>query len=252
MTRSYTESHELKKPSIDKRSVEKFFSERAAKISEIGSVRAVIYQDKNSDLAQRRDSAEKLKLLPLFKIEAGARILDVGCGTGRWARELIPLISWYHGIDFCAEFIAYSADNFKKKSNAKFTVSAASNFSLASLGETKNFDRVLCAGVLLYMEDAEVLQSVRCMFGVMSSGGRLLIREPLGVDHRLTLVDHYSNDMDQNYSAIYRTSTELLLLIKQAISESNYVVIDGGDVFDDLTLNNRQDTKQQWLILEKK
>jgi hypothetical protein len=53
-------------PRIDRNSIEKFFKERAVKAAHLGHVQAVIYQDKNPDLAKLRDQAEKGKLLPLL------------------------------------------------------------------------------------------------------------------------------------------------------------------------------------------
>ena len=46
-------------PQIDPAEVESFFSKRAEKAKTIGSLRAVIYQDKHPDLAERRDVSEK-------------------------------------------------------------------------------------------------------------------------------------------------------------------------------------------------
>ncbi len=56
MSRIYSREEESK-PEISKEDVVAFFEKRAEKIAALGPVRAVIYQDKNPDLAERRDAA---------------------------------------------------------------------------------------------------------------------------------------------------------------------------------------------------
>lgn len=45
--------------------------------------------------------------------------------------------------------------------NCKFSVASAANFSLKELGENSGFDRVLCLGVLIYLNDAQILQAIK-------------------------------------------------------------------------------------------
>ena len=87
MSRIYTNKCE-KTPSINQKEVLDFFEERAKKANTIGYKQAVIYQDKNPNLAEKRDKAEKELLLPKFKLSGRERVLDIGCGTGRWAEIL--------------------------------------------------------------------------------------------------------------------------------------------------------------------
>ena len=227
-----------------------FFEKRADKIATLGAVQAVIYQDKNPDLAANRNTAEKARLLPLLRLDGSQRVLDVGCGTGRWATDLLPLSTWYHGIDPCEGLIAHARGQFAGTAHARFTTASADNFSLQSLDEILPFDRILCAGVLIYLNDDELIQAMRCIAHTIGHGGLILLREPLGVAQRLTISEHYSEDMEQTYNAIYRTQAELITLIQQAMPETDFHLIGSGDVYGEPMLNNRSDTKQQWLLLE--
>ena len=236
---------------IDKRSVADFFEKRADKISTLGAMQAVIYQDKNPALAANRNAAEKAKLLPLLRLNGSQRVLDVGCGTGRWASDLLPLSAWYHGIDACEGLVMHAREQFTAVAYARFTTAAADAFSLQLLDEHTLFDRVLCIGVLMYLNDEDLVQALQCIAKVIGKGGLILLREPLGVNQRLTISEHYSEDMDQTYNAIYRTDVELLGLIRQVLLEPDFKLIGSGDVYTDPALNNRSDTKQQWLLLER-
>src|SRR5690606_19433965 len=135
----------------DRAEVDAFFRQRAERIPDLGPVRAVIYQDKHLDLAERRDVAEKARIYPRLRLDGTQRLLDVGCGTGRWASTLSGSCAHYHGIDACEGLVAHARLQFAGSANCRFTVASADSFSLASIGEAEPFDRVLCAGVLIYL-----------------------------------------------------------------------------------------------------
>lgn len=233
------------------KSVSDFFKKRAQKIASLGDIQAVIYQDHNPSLAYERNIAEKNKLLPLMKLDGTQRILDIGCGTGRWAHDLLELCSWYHGIDSCDEFIEYASQKFKDQKNTKFSVSLASSFSLGSLGEEKKFDQIICSGILMYLNDTELNDTVKCISSSLNNNGFLLLREPLGINQRLTISEHYSTEMSQNYSAIYRTFDELTKTFMPLVSNNDLAIVEHGNVYDDKKLNNRKDTIQKWILFKK-
>lgn len=251
MSRIYSTPGEDNRPVINKKSVADFFEKRAEKIASLGSVQAVIYQDKHPELAAQRNVAEKAKLLPLLRLNGLQRVLDVGCGTGRWAGDLLPNSAWYHGIDACEGLVLHARKEFESARNGRFSVAAADDFSLESLGESQPFDRILCAGVLIYLNDDEVQKALLCMANALAPSGLILLREPVGIEQRLTIAEHYSDDMDQVYNAIYRTRGELDALIRAAMPAGAFRLVDSGDVYDASALNNRVDTKQQWLLLER-
>ncbi|MCB4362596.1 class I SAM-dependent methyltransferase [Hydrogenophaga taeniospiralis] len=238
-------------PRIDRAKVGEFFAERARRIDRIGPVRAVIYQDKHADLAERRDAAEKACLTPLLRLGGVERLLDVGCGTGRWARELLGHCAAYHGMDFSRELIAYAKSHLGESADCRFTVAAVDNFTLNSLHESLPFDRILCAGVLIYLNDDELLSALRNIAGVMAPKSRAVFREPMAVSQRLTIKDHFSDELEQAYNAIYRTEEQIRSLIVEAMSSSGCRSLDSGDVYADESMNNRAETRQRWLVVER-
>ena len=251
MSRIFSDDQSGDPPRIDRSKVGDFFAERARRIERVGPVRAVIYQDKHADLAERRDEAEKVCLLPLLLLDGTQRVLDVGCGTGRWASSLLGQCHAYHGLDFSADLVAYAKSRYGAQSTCRFSVASVDDFSLASLGESLPFDRVLCAGVLIYLNDDELLRALRCVADALAPGGKAVFREPVAQGQRLTIKDHFSEELEQDYHAIYRTDSELRAFVAQAMGVQGCQLTDSGDVYSDQALNNRAETRQRWFVVER-
>jgi len=246
-----TPPHRTDQPRIDPQKVVAFFEERARRIPDLGPLRSVIYQDKHPELAERRDHAEKKKLLPILALTSGERVLDVGCGTGRWAEAVRCQVGAYHGIDISPGLIQHAIERFEGADHLRFSVGSVTGLSLDALGTDEAFDAIICSGILIYLNDEEIQAAAVGFVAVSRPGTRILIREPIGIGHRLTLHDHYSSELEQMYHAVYRTEGELLGLLSPVLSGVGFHVKGSGDVFDDPTLNNRVETRQRWILLER-
>lgn len=235
-------------PSINPDAVLDFFEQRAAKAGVLGPTRAVIYQDKHADLAERRDAAEKALMLPKMEIHATDRIVDVGCGTGRLAEALLPLGAYYHGCDVSPGLIEIARERYKTFDNARFSVSAGKDVSLDALGETEPFNKILVFGMFMYMNDDDAERAMQAICALAAPQCRFVLREPIGLESRLTIKEHFSEDMDQTYNATYRTEIELFALIEAAFGKAGFSLQDSGDVYADSGLNNRAETRQRWYV----
>jgi SAM-dependent methyltransferase len=250
MARIHSEHGDKDKPRIDRDEIVSFFERRAKRIATLGPIKAVIYQDKHKDLAERRDIAEKARVLPLLELDGSQELLDVGCGTGRWAEAIANLCASYHGIDISDGLIAYARERFSLASNCQFSKVAVDAFSLEYIG-AKPFDRILCGGVLMYLNDDEVSNALRNFASASAIKSRMIIREPMAVDRLLTIKDHYSDDLEQVYNAIYRSQDELERLMKNPLLDAGFRIVSAGDVYEEDGLNNRAETRQRWMILER-
>lgn len=238
-------------PRIDRDAVDAFFEERARRIGALGPVRAVIYQDKHPDLAERRDAAEKSALLPLLSLTSRSRVLDIGCGSGRWTPELADGAAAYHGVDASQGLIDYARQDNAKRTHCRFTTIRSDQITLDALGEASGFDRIFCAGLFIYLNDPEMDRTFQAMADVSAAECKILLREPVGVDSRLTIKDHFSDDLDQTYNAIYRTQAELEAAMRDHLMGRGFRISSSGDVFPEASLNNRSDTRQRWILLER-
>lgn len=99
---------------IDYKETKRFFEKRADKFSAENPYSVTMYQDRNKQLVKERNRKETEKLLPLLKLDADSRVLDVACGIGRWADVMPDCIREYCGVDFSRELIEIARQRNKK------------------------------------------------------------------------------------------------------------------------------------------
>ena len=250
MTRTFSPAGSTNTTRLDPDAVAEFFEARANRIEEVGPMRAVIYQDKQHDLAARRDAVEVACLMPLLRLDGRQQLLDVGCGTGRWTGRVAPLVASYHGIDFSAGLLDHARKTHEAQPHCGFTRMRAEDISRNSLGESA-FDRILCAGVCIYLNDDELIRMLTGMGQVAMPVCRIVLREPVGLNSRLTLAGHYSEELEHDYHAIYRTESELERMIETTLGTAGFKPTARGDVYERAEMNNRVETRQRWLLLER-
>ena len=108
------------------------------------------------------------------------------------------------------------------------------------------FDIIFIAGVLIYLNDEDISQMIKEINKIASKDKIIYIRETISVmDTRLTLKDFYSEDLDADYNAIYRTKDELLEFFK---GFENITNIKSDKIHE--TLNKHDETGYRYFILK--
>jgi SAM-dependent methyltransferase len=120
------------------------------------------------------DWEQRLALAPWLRVRAPTRVLDVGCGVGRWSRLLAGRGAEVLGVDLSPTMISEArrraaADNLA----CRFAVADASRLQLG-----EQFDLVLGVTVLQHILDGALLQSaLAAMAAHLAPGGRLVLLE---------------------------------------------------------------------------
>ena len=190
---------------INANSVQKLFDERAKKMGD--GYTSVLLGDQNPSYAEKWNEFEKKTILPKMELSENNSFIDIGCGIGRWAENIIPHCAYYCGCDFSAEMISKAKERIRfPKANYDFV-----NCSFQEMGKYisgKMFDRGIIAGVCMYINDSELEKCFASFLSLLSKQTILFFTETVAITQRLTLKDFYSDAMHADYSSIYRTPKE--------------------------------------------
>ncbi|MCG9081340.1 class I SAM-dependent methyltransferase [Laribacter hongkongensis] len=228
-----------------------FFEGRGARYSIDHPLTTVLYQDQSPQIAEERDRYEKFLVLPKLALDGRQNVLDVGCGIGRWADAVLPQVATYQGVDFSPSLVAIASDRWRHESRARFNVLSADRLSAQALGG-QHFDRIIVAGLMLYLNDDQVARYLSGLMEVAGENCLLYIREPLGVTERLTLNAHPSDELQQEYSAIYRGLGEMQAALDHTLVAAGFRPAQFEPLYPaEGRLNNRVETRQYWLLASK-
>ncbi|MDR2695808.1 MAG: class I SAM-dependent methyltransferase [Deltaproteobacteria bacterium] len=135
-------------------------------------------------------------------------LLELGCGAGRWAFSLAPLVNRYVGLDLSTEQIGVAREHAARNSwdHLKFIVGDIMDYDP---GE-ETFDCIYLSGVAMYIEDDKLAALLSRLNAWLKPGGLLVERDTVFVGSDR----HVRND--GRYFAIYRLRDEIIAAFAQA------------------------------------
>lgn len=236
---------------IDYQETKRFFDNRAHKYNIDNPYSVTMYQDNNAPLVQQRNKHEVAKLLPFLRIDENCKVLDLACGIGRWSDAIGTAIKDYCGIDFSEELISIAK---MRNTNPNACFLSGSLIELDKILQNNGkqlFNRILLIGILMYLNDDDITTVFDQIEKNCEKSSIICIREPIGIVDRLTLKDFFSQELNDNYNAIYRTNDELKNLLNHTLLNKGFTITHEGFLFNDDCLNNRKETAQYFYILER-
>jgi ubiquinone/menaquinone biosynthesis C-methylase UbiE len=111
-----------------------------------------------------------LRALDVAKIEKGSRILDVGCGTGRWLRRYERLGYQATGLDLTLGMLSLARKN---RTQSPLVGGESSRLPF----KDSSFDAVSDITVVQHQLPASQPQAISEMLRVIKPGGRLILME---------------------------------------------------------------------------
>jgi SAM-dependent methyltransferase len=218
-----------------------FFEARGRTAAPAAPQTATMYQDQ--ELARRRDACERDTVLPLLALRGDEGVLDIGCGYGRWAEVLAGRVGDYVGVDFSAELLKLG--RARQLPRCRFERLAAQDVGPDAFEAGASFDLFLCSGILIYLNDADVVKLARGIARLAAPRARVYLREPMAVaGGRLTLDRFPSAELQAEYSAIYRTPLQCHELFGGPLREAGFGCAVERSLYPP-DLCNRQETEQQ-------
>lgn len=236
------------KVKIDYEKIKAHLETRAQKYNEQYPYVTTMYQDQNPQLTADRTLAETKKILPKLGLTSSSRVLDIGCGIGRWADAIEENIDYYFGTDYVEDFVKIARERNKQKKNFNFEAISALDLLDYYLQEhIQPFNCCIIAGVLVYLNDDDVEKLLNSLPKMLTPGARFFLREPMGVENRLTLKDFYSEELSHDYNAIYRSVNEYKALL---LKNNKFDIVEADWLFEDKSFNNRKETRQYYFLLK--
>lgn len=235
-------------PELDSDAVLKFFERRGASADKQSHYAVTAFSDVQT--AEQRHIDERNCVFDKLNLpNPNARVLDIGCGGGRWAKSLVqessPPVEYYSGIDFSPSLIELSrALNLGPK--ADFEILSAQDFGQGAGFESAKFTHILIVAVAIYLNDDIIDKILKRAKSLLSDGGRIYFREGICIGpSRLTLVEEASAALQDNYNAIYRTTEEY----KNIIEKCGLRIIEDSDLPSSL-FQRHSTTRHHYFICE--
>ena len=236
---------------IDYGETKQFFKNRAGKFRKDNPYSVTMYQDNNKELVQERNKKEIERLLPLLGVDETSKVLDIACGIGRWADALPESIAEYCGVDFSKELIDIAK---QRNSKEQFVFLEGASYEIEEVlrrEKKEKYNTVLMIGILMYLNDKDLLSTLEQVEKICENKTTICIREPIGIQERLTLKDFFSEELKDNYNAIYRSRKELMVFFEKAFIAHGFHIEEEGFLFEEDALNNRKETAQYYYILRR-
>lgn len=237
---------------LDYLQIADFFENRGVNKKLGNKYNLVLFQDDNPSLAAERDRFEKEKIGEKLNVKKGARVLDIGCGIGRWGEYLLEKGVHYVGIDGSSLMIETGKENLSKYADKVLEVGFFQQLLkvLEKLNELDEYDLILVNGVFMYLNDQDFKKALKDIHRLIKNEGQFYLKESVGIEERLTLNKIYSESLTQTYSAIYRSEYEYAEAFMAEVGQE-FVIVESGLLFEE-ALNNREDTADYyWIICSK-
>lgn len=223
-----------------------FFRKRAGKYDPQKPYCVTMYQDNHSELVVERNRREVEILYPQLGISPQSRVLDIACGIGRWADAISEEIDRYLGVDFSEELIDIAKTRCKRPN---FSFVAGNLKDIGSICNGEKYNTVFMIGILMYLNDSDICDILEGVISCCEENATVCIREPVAVEGRLTLNHFYSDELQDDYNAIYRSNGELTAIFERTFFKHGFTVKKQAYLFEEPTLNNRKETSQYYYIL---
>lgn len=230
-----------------------FFAKRASCYHEDNPYSVTMYQDNNPELVVKRNEREIAFLMPKLQLSESSRVLDVACGIGRWADAITMNIDKYVGVDFSDELIEI-AKRRNKRENFSFYQGGATELQkvISGNGQEAAYNVVLVMGLQIYLNDGDISLLFKQICSLCGKEAVVCLREPVAIEERLTLKEFYSEDLKENYNAIYRTCEEHMRNYSQVFGREGFALVEEGFLYKEESLNNRRETAQYYWIYKRK
>lgn len=235
---------------INKEAVKDFWENREKAYNEEHPYVSIKLNDKNPELSEIYDKCEKEEILPLLHVNKDSYVVDIGCGIGRLAEDIIDNCKYYLGTDVAEGLVKIAEKRIITDTEHDFMAAAFQDidekrYQIKYLGK---YNKAIIAGVFIFINDEEINLCLEKLLTLLDKNAAIYIATTIALDERLTLTDWQSQDFEQKYNAIYRTMEEYDKLFKPLYDAGFHIKHE--DYFSYET-NRFKETKRYYFIFER-
>lgn len=194
---------------IDQDKVKAFWDARAKTFGSLdfNSIANLEQDPENLALKVRLESEKVFGYLGSL---AGRTVLDLGAGVGQWAFRFVEQgAAHVTAVEYSAQLAEIGRREAANRgiNNLDFVVSPAESFK-----SDKPFDLVFISGLFVYMNDDQAEKLVTELPRFCHANTCVLLRDGTGVQKRHEINNRFSQHLQADYSATYRTAAEYAAL----------------------------------------
>lgn len=239
---------------IDQAEIKKLYAKRSGKSKTVHvDSPTVLSSDANIENIELWTKEELERWFPLFQLNEDSVVFELGFGTGRMTRFITPMAKQYIGIDYVKEFadIIIDRKDIIRKDNTQFlTMSFEEFLEKGKELQLPQFNRFfLSGGVFMYINDEILYKCLEQLEERLAEHCVIYISEPIAMEERLTLNAFYSDTIEDNYSAIYRTEQEYQEIF-EVFYRKGFRLKASESLFKE-DIKKQKETKQWIYILER-
>lgn len=221
---------------LDKDKVRNFWNARAKSLNNV-AFESIVNLEQDSKSLEVKISHETDKVFSWLGDVENKSILDLGAGVGQWAFRFIDRgAKKVTAVEFSEELVAIGRDEASRRgvNQIEFVVKPAELFETY-----ETFDVVYCSGLCVYLNDDQFELLTKKLSKFVRPNGILVLREGMAILSRYEINDRYSEHLQTNYSATYRTRDEYI----SALNDSFDLIKDENMFPEGHPLNKYPETR---------
>lgn len=222
---------------IDQESVKRFWDARASTYTDL-PFESVVNLEQDPENLKMKIELETAKVFEYLPALTGARILDLGAGVGQWAFRFAERgAAEVLAVEYSADLVEIGRRECEVRGygNVEFVVSAAEDFVAA-----EPYDFVFISGLFVYLNDDQAVRLAQHLPSLVGDKGRVILRDGTAIEQRYELNKSFSEHLQTEYSAVYRTREEYRELFDLA---GLTMVRDENVFYDGCPLNKYPETR---------
>ena len=231
---------------IDPKSVKEFWERRGLEEGRT-MFESIANLEPDPELLRLKIDEETACVMPRLLLNNTIRMLDLGAGVGQWSFRFAPLVKEVVAVEYSEPLarIGMEAANELGVNNIEYAISSAEDYFTE-----KPFDLIFISGLFVYLTDEQASKLLFNLPKMLIPNGKLCLRDGTSIlPERYFINNRWSEVLQTNYSAIYRTRKEYIEIFKSA----GFDLLEDCQVFNEGSpLNKYPETRLRLYMFEGK